>query len=654
MKTKQVSRILAIALSTAALAVYGCGGGSSSGGTGGTTITGATQANSAGASATQTASIGSNTGQSLSNIASIGGSNCPTCAPQYRSPLAGKDKRFNKMHAAQVKAFKSPISRKAAFLKKAKAAATIHNAPTTILGTPVACNDGGTVTSDFTYDPADSSFSLNMTYNDCLEYGERLNGPMKISGVYSATGNETFTITMGDGNLTIESTDFKAEQFMDTTYTTLYAYYLADMSVSGSGEESTGNYSFTMTANGKEKYSDYTEVYNMTFSNLKFVSTFVAPATTTGAFSGTDTVNGGFTESWTGTSGTESVSTTFTSFVIAWSVPAGAAYYEFSADGTVATDFTPDAYCGIEGTWVIDTTTPIQIDNNGVPLQGVMVINSNTTIKFDDPDGSGKVTVTVTGGTPTTYNSINELEATCKMADFEADTTASTTVTSTTQNQTVTGTPSSMVITAKSTFPTSSASSLDCYTDLHVNFYKAASYTTAPTSTTAGTWYVDWHIGLIGVDATTGKNDSSKLCTSPTDGSVNYWEALDLNGDGVCDVGLDIEGGMTDDTDNGIEHFIAKTLPAGYYVVSVNNYSCATDVQSAVSIQVGNSLFEGYNGTYSLVSAEGATDGAWYRVTDIRVNDDGTVNLLAPDANLKPWHTGSFGMAAPMKARGLK
>ncbi|MBM2838582.1 MAG: hypothetical protein HW415_1207 [Deltaproteobacteria bacterium] len=73
MKTGNVSKILAIVLSTAALAVYGCGGGSSGGGattgttTGGTTITGATQANSAGASATQTASIGSNTGQSLTH-----------------------------------------------------------------------------------------------------------------------------------------------------------------------------------------------------------------------------------------------------------------------------------------------------------------------------------------------------------------------------------------------------------------------------------------------------------------------------------------------------------------------------------------------------------------------------------------------------------
>ncbi|MBM2838583.1 MAG: hypothetical protein HW415_1208, partial [Deltaproteobacteria bacterium] len=286
------------------------------------------------------------------------------------------------MHAAQLKAFKSPIARKAAFLKKAKAAATIHKAPVNIPSTPVACNDGGTLTFSGTYDNVASTFAINFVYNDCLEYGERLNGPMSISGSFS-TGNETFTITIGDGDGTIEALntagvmiDFKAEQFMDTTYTTLYAYYIADMSVSASGEVLSTGYSLTMTANGKEKYSDYTEVYNMTFSNLKFVSTFVAPATTS-AFSGTDTVDGGFTESWTGTSGTESVSTTFTSFVIAWSVPAGAAYYEFSADGTVATDFTPNAYCGIEGTWVIDTTTPIQIDNNGVPLQGVMVINSN-------------------------------------------------------------------------------------------------------------------------------------------------------------------------------------------------------------------------------------------------------------------------------------
>lgn len=124
MNIQKVTRFLAIALSAAALAGYGCGRDGGGGGatttgttTTGTTITGATQATSATGSGTQSAGVGSNSGQTLSNLAAVGGS-CPGCAPQYRSPLAGKDKRFNKLHAAEVKAMRVPQMKKAAFLKR--------------------------------------------------------------------------------------------------------------------------------------------------------------------------------------------------------------------------------------------------------------------------------------------------------------------------------------------------------------------------------------------------------------------------------------------------------------------------------------------------------------------------------------------------------
>lgn len=662
MKTKQVSKILAMALSAAALAVYGCGGGG--GGTTapppttgttttGTTITGATPAASASGSGTQSAGVGSNSGQTLSNLASVG-TGCPTCAPQYRSPLAGKDKRFNKLHAAEVKAMRVPQMKKAAFLKKAKALASGKKAPITFPVTTEPCTDGGTYSIGGNFDDVTFAFTMTMSFVNCRDMDTESSGTITNSGTFSATGGDTFTMKLGDGDgdLKIETTDTDGDGVVDSVfrvreftnnYTNLFAAYTVDMIMSGSGDPTLNTagdvtgYTFTFTGNGKEEYTDFIDAYTLAFTNLIFGSTasFAALASTLTPDSGSDTINGTFSESWTegttsnsvvitfGDADTTAEVTTNTSpdFTIAWETD-WTTYYKFSVDGQVATDYTTpsDADC-FDGTFLIDTTTPIkEILSTGLTTAGQMTINTNTTVTFN---ADGTVTVTV-NGTPTPYASQDALEAVCPIEDMEDDTSGTTDV-SGGGTQTTTG--GTMTITALSSYPPASLSTLDCYTDLHVNYYN----TTTPLPATTGTWYVDWHTGLA--------------CTPPS--GTPFEEARDIHADGICDVGLDINGSAFDSASNGTEHFTALTLPSGYYVVSINNYSCPIDVTSDVSIKIGSDLFTGFRGTYTASDYDGTTLGAWYRVTDIRVNSDGTVNLLTPDSALQPWHDGAFGMPAP-------
>lgn len=612
MKSTNLPKLLALAVSSVVLTVYGCGGGGGGGTTGGdtggsggttTTISNASQAGSAGGSTTQGASVGANSGQTLSNLAS------PVGAPKYRSPLVGKDPRFNKMHAAEVRAMKAPTKHYAAFVKKAKAMKAGSRVPGT---GDESCTDGGSVNVSGTYGTSNFS-NIIMTYSNCREGGEQLNGTITVTDGTITSSSMTFSMTIGDGDGTIENNaDFRVEMFSDN-YTNLFARYTADMTMSGSMDLAGSSFSFT--ANGKEDYSDFIDTYSMTFTNVIFSSTM-------GTASGSDTVNGVFTESWTGTGGTESVSITFgdadtsaelttntnPDFTIAWAT--GTNYYEFSVDGKIVTDFTTsDADC-LDGTFLIDTTTPVRQDSTtGETTAGRVVINDATVIVFNS---DGTVSVSISGGTPTNYNSMEDLENVCPIEDMEQDSSSSTDVGTSGQTQNTTG--STMTITALT-----SGTSLDCYTDVHVKYYN----TLTPTNATTETWMVDWR--------------SSDGCTSPT--GTTYEQAYDITGDGVCDIGLDIRGSAYDSWNNGIEHFTAMTLPVGYYVVSVNNYSCATDVTNNVSIQIGSSLYTGYTGTYTTYDYDGASTGAWFRVADIKVNSDGSVNLIAPDTSLTPWHS---------------
>jgi hypothetical protein len=159
--------------------------------------------------------------------------------------------------------------------------------------------------------------------------------------------------------------------------------------------------------------------------------------------------------------------------------------------------------------------------------------------------------------------------------------------------------------------------------DLHLNYYD----TTNPGPTTPIKWYVDYHIGIA--------------CTNPPD--ITFRGALDVDGDGICDIGLDWD----DVQGYGPEHIVATKLPAGYYVISVNSYDLDRDpyAKISVTVKIGDSLFGPYVHTFTTEDYEGQNPDAWFRVVDIRVNTDGTIEVLSPNESLKPWHSSTAGAA---------
>lgn len=599
MKTGKVSRILAIALSTAALAVYGCGGGGGggggAGGGGGTTISNATQAGDASASATQSASVSSNVGQTLSNLASPAG-----MAPKYRSPLAGKDAKFNKLHAAEVKAMKAPTRHFASAMRKAKAARATNRATTTLSPTTNDCLDSGTYTESISVNDnetptnsADDTYTITEAYSNCREYDEQMNGTVTTTGSFSAT-SFSFSMTLGNGSGIVGDTvsgigDFKVELFGDN-YTNLFAKYEADLTMSGS-MNTEGN-SFTYTANGKEEYSDFIDTFNMTFTNLQFTSSYTLDPTTEAFTGGTDTANGGFKEAWTDNSVDYEASITFTNFATTWTETS--TYATWSVDGTVAINFTPDSYCDIEGTFVIDTTIPVKEDFTlGYTTEGRVVINTTTIILFNF---DGTVTVTAPDGTTTNYSSPGELEATCQLEDFEEDTTSQTTFDNTT----------SVTTTGSSLLATMSWNDADGISDSDMDLHLAHYNTTTPTSSST----TDWEI---------------------------YYAAPTSGGYGELDY---------DDTDGyGPEHITMQSLPTGYYVLYVDRYSLNSDTSATttVTLDIGGNLYTFPSYTFTLAIT------ASHRVADLKVDSAGTVTLLPPDTSLTLLYPASG--ARPVKAK---
>ena len=154
--------------------------------------------------------------------------------------------------------------------------------------------------------------------------------------------------------------------------------------------------------------------------------------------------------------------------------------------------------------------------------------------------------------------------------------------------------------------------------DLHVKYYDST-VVSSPTTTEA--WHIDWHQG--------------KTCSNPA--GLAFSDGLDIDGTGTgtCDVGLDF-----DDTNGyGPEHITALKLPVGYYIISVNSYSLRDPPATLyLAVHIGDSIFGPYIGTLSNADAEGESTTSWYRVADVRVNSDGTVDVLSPNLLLNPWH----------------
>ena len=75
-------------------------------------------------------------------------------------------------------------------------------------------------------------------------------------------------------------------------------------------------------------------------------------------------------------------------------------------------------------------------------------------------------------------------------------------------------------------------------------------------------------------------------------------------------------------------------------MISVDNFSLHGDAAAELylSLNIGDSVVGPYTSTLSVNDAETKLPAAWSRVADLRANSDGSIDVLAPDLTLNPWH----------------
>lgn len=576
-----------------ALILSGCGGGGGGGETPppGTEEPEATPEAQTTSSATQSSTAAGNATQTLGNLTQVGLSGM-VAAPAYRTPLANQsnDARAAKLHHAEMRAVRM-ASYHATRIHQAAKATTGDEIATT-----AAVADCG-VSGSYSY--TETLDGIDLTFTNCREatpdgYGEEINGSTTFTFAENPTG-ETWSMrmTLGNGNNTIESSDYSVKLFSNN-FTNFYGSYIADMSVdvtySASGmdtvDTSDDSYEYNFAANGKQEYNDFTLTYSLTFTD------FTADSTINGDFmSGSETINGVYDQSWSG--GSEGVNISYTNLVLGWEDLANNAGYDTSISGTIALDFTPNI-CS-EGSNTLATVTPIRYDYAaGHTTAGEITINGTTTVTYNS-NGS----VTVDGNT---YSSVSALEALCPIQDMSESTTDTNT----------SGSGDAAATRLLATL------SWDTYSDmdLHMIYYS----TTSPTSTTAPASYVNFH----GMD----------YCQSPMNAS-EYWSGIDTDANGVCEAGLDYDN----TTAFGPEHITATTLADGYYMIVVNSFSGATIDNATkihVTMDVGGTLFTFPDHTFTASDGESSDPGSWHRVADMRVSG-GTASVLTPNTSLTPW-----------------
>jgi hypothetical protein len=329
--------------------------------------------------------------------------------------------------------------------------------------------------------------------------------------------------------------------------------------------------------------------------------------------------NGKGRENWAG----GSLALTFTNFFVSKleyfsSVGPPVVYSgsDTTISGTVAFDFSPNTY-GNEG--IVSVTTPTTaLHHNystGKTSQGSIMVSGtgSATAQFN---AGGDIAVTAPGDTALNFaseyflnNLVNIYGIEKALPEFKGASGAIPSAAATGSTW-----PATMTVTALSSGP-----DLNCYTDVHVVYYNPTDLLVPQI-----TWYVDWSIGLV------------NTCSPPP--GIPFEEARDIGGTSSCDVGLDINGSDFDITSGGVEHFTATALPEGYYIVSIDNYSCAVGTTNMASIIIGDYLFGSYNCSYTTSDTDGSSPGAWCRLADVRVNADGSVDVLTPSASYNPWH----------------
>jgi len=371
-------------------------------------------------------------------------------------------------------------------------------------------------------------------------------------------------------------------------------------SMVGSGTLSDATY--TITTGGTITSFDYflLDTFAMTFTRFQAVYTLSTNATTSDQATSI-TANGQFSESWAGKSFITAQATDFslnkTKF---YDTNTGTFNAEASSlSGTVQYTIRPTTF-GANGLYNIATSVPERTDYapQRHTTQGSIVINGNATVQFN---AGGDIDVS--GADDVTLNYAKEY-ALMKLSDFAAMEQDKPPLITPPAPGVPVSLPTGSTMAVTLTWFGGATSDMDT----HMEYYTTA----APVSSDTPTWHVFYATG--------------KTCTDPT--GIAFNDAVDVDGNGTCDVGLDF-----DDTQGyGPEHITTLVLQPGYYKIYIDNFSLDIDPFATIysSFHVGDSIF----GPYSFTFTPGNQRD--YRVADVRVNANGSIDVLAPDPALTP------------------
>lgn len=479
---------------------------------------------------------------------------------------------------------------------------------TTPTGT-VTCSDGGSYSYSGTY-TAPSTYSLALTFNGCRDLGFQFVGDYQLTGTPA-----NFTVALGGAS------SFNIFNF-DRAYTTLLAYLKANVSFTMVSSGTLPVSSYAISASGSITSFDYflLNTFGMTMSALR--SSVVETTNANLDISTTIVTNGGFSESWSSGAGSSLAQMIFTNFTVnktqVNAAVAPATSYTTntrSVDGRVSYAFIPSSF-GYSGLFDIVTLTPIQY-SNAAPLQtslGQLTTNGTSTTLYNAGSDVDIIVSSLTSSVTSTLNFTNEYNL-MKVTDFAAMEQDKPPLIPPPAPGSPVSLPSGTTLAVTLTWVGPSGSSTSDM-DLHLHYYSS----TTPTAGDPKTWTVHWSGG--------------KTCTDPI--GLPFGDALDLDGNGSCDAGLDF-----DDTNGfGPEHITDLKLIPGYYIASVDSYSLSAAEYPTtlyVSLHIGDDIFGPYISTLSASDGDGSSPAAWYHVADIRVNSNGTIDVMAPDPALPPW-----------------
>ncbi|MDA8101251.1 MAG: hypothetical protein M0042_16650 [Nitrospiraceae bacterium] len=477
--------------------------------------------------------------------------------------------------------------------------------------TGLSCPDYGGYTYSGTTD-ANGNYTLKVTYALCRENGYQFDGDVNVKTTSAGLAVDLAT----SGNVRI--VDF------NWNYSTINGIIRPDKMTFTIAQESASSnvQSYTIKPSGYLTAFDYVMLGQ---NVVVFTGVQMAYTKTIGTAASGDTTqvvaNGQVRETLpSGTIGLNYVSFAVEKKELPGAVQKASQYTtgDVSVTGDVQFDFASSTD-GVEGNVTVVTSSPVHYSYQTSKTSAGQVTVTGSGSAVATYDAGGGVGVTVAGANAGSFASeyalfkeVNMYGLEQAQPDFQGQTGTITTPDAIVPKGSKW--PATMTVTALSSGP-----DLNCYTDVHVLYFSPSDAATRKI-----TWYVDWAIGLV------------DGCKKPA--GIPFEEARDINGDGYCDVGLDINGADQDITSGGVEHFTATVLPEGYYVLAIDNYSCATSVSNMASIIIGDYTFGTYTCSYTGADGDGSDPGSWCRLADVLVNADGSFVVKAPDSSFNPWH----------------